>query len=155
MVPLVVACGLVSMVAATATGQGTPGGILQGTWEMQLQRTNCAGTPLGPPAQSVAIIMAGGTMMESQAPRPQAQKTPGEGVWRLVAGNTFAFRFKYFTFDATDPHVFTGWTIIAGEITVDAPGNTNTGHATIEVYNTSGALVATACADVSGTRFGL
>jgi hypothetical protein len=44
---------------------------------------------------------------------------------------------------------------IAGEITVDAPGNTNTGHATIEVYNTSGALVATACADVSGTRFGL
>jgi hypothetical protein len=80
--PLVVASVLLSMVAATATGEGTPGGILQGTWEMQLQRTNCAGTPLGPPAQSVAIIMAGGTMMESQAPRPD------HGTWRVPSAPT-------------------------------------------------------------------
>src|SRR5205823_2885070 len=32
MAPLVATCALVTMVAATAAGQGTPGGILQGTW---------------------------------------------------------------------------------------------------------------------------
>ncbi len=152
MAPLVGACALVTMVAATASAQGTQGGLLQGTWEMQLRRTDCAGHVIGT-AQSVAIFMAGGTMMESQAPRPQAQKTPGEGVWSHTTENNYAFRFKYFTFDAQN--VFTGWTIIGGETTVDATGDANTGTATIQVYDTNGNLVATACAEVAGTRFEL
>jgi len=152
MAPFVVVCALVTMAAATATAQGTQGGLLQGTWEMQLSRTDCAGHVVGV-AQSVAIFMAGGTMIESQAPRPQAQKTPGEGVWSHTNGNDYAFRFKYFTFDAQN--VFTGWTIIGGEITVDTGGNANTGSATIEVYNPNGNLLATGCAEVAGTRFGL
>ena len=34
MVPLVVACGLVTMVAPTATGQGRAGGKLEGAWNV-------------------------------------------------------------------------------------------------------------------------
>jgi len=153
MAPLVLACGLATLVAATASGQGTPGGRLEGTWEMQIARNDCAGHPQGPPFPSVAIFMAGGTMIESQAGTPQALKTPGEGVWQHVAGNTYAFRFKFFTFNASN--VFTGWVFIAGQTTVDSTGNANTGSATVKVYNTSGFLLATACADISGTRFGL
>jgi hypothetical protein len=97
--------------------------------------------------------MAGGTMMESQAPRPQAQKTPGEGVWRHTTDNNYAVRFKYFTFDAQN--VFTGWTIIAAELSVDATGDSNAGSAAIEVYDTNGNLVASGCGEVAGTRFGL
>ncbi len=97
--------------------------------------------------------MAGGTMMESQAGTPQALKTPGEGVWGHTTGNTYAFRFKFFTFNAQN--VFTGWVIIAGETTVDSTGGANTGSATIEVYNPNGVLVATACAEIAGTRFEL
>jgi hypothetical protein len=97
--------------------------------------------------------MAGGTMMESQAPRPQAQKTPGEGVWRHTTDHSYAVRFKYFTFDAQN--VFTGWTIITAELDVDDTGNANTGSATIQVYDTNGNLVATGCAEVAGTRFEL
>jgi hypothetical protein len=92
-------------------------------------------------------------MMESQAPRPQAQKTPGEGVWRHTTDHNYEFRFKYFTFDAQN--VFTGWTIIAGELTVDQSGDANTGSATIQVYDTNGNLVATGCGEVAGTRFEL
>ena len=33
--------------------------------------------------------------------------------------------------------------------------NTNLGSATVEVYNASGVLVATLCADAAGTRFEL
>jgi hypothetical protein len=153
MAPLGVACALITVVAATAAGQGTQGGLLQGTWEMQIARNDCVGHPLGPPFPSVAIFMAGGTMIESQAGTPQALKTPGEGVWSHTIDNTYAFRFKFFTFNTSN--VFTGWVIVAGETTVDKTGDSNAGSATVDVYNTSGVQVAHACADIVGTRFGL
>jgi hypothetical protein len=144
---------LVSLVAATiALGQGTQGGRLQGTWEMQVSRTDCAGHVIGTQS-TIAIFMAGGTMMESQAAVPQALKTPGEGVWRHATDGNYAFRFKYFTFNAQN--IPTGWVIVSGEITVDATGETNTGSATVEIHNPSGILVATACAEVAGARFNL
>src|SRR5213082_3974162 len=98
MAPLVVACVLVPMVAATAFGQGTQGGQLQGTWEMQITLTDCAGHVIRS-FPSLIEFAAGGTVVESNAGTPQAQKTPGEGVWRLVTDHTYAFRFKFFKFD--------------------------------------------------------
>src|SRR6266404_9897031 len=124
MAPLVFACALVTMVAPTATGQGTPGGRLEGTWEMQISLTDCAGHVIRS-FPSLVEFMAGGTMMESNGGTPQALKTPGEGVWQHVAGDTYAFRFKFFTFNTSN--LFTGWTIIAGKTTVDSTANANTG----------------------------
>ena len=152
MAPLVVACALVSMVAATATGQGTQGRTLQGTWEMQITLTDCAGYVIRN-FPSLIEFAAGGTVVESNGGTPQALKTPGEGVWRRTTDNNYAFRFKFFTFNSLN--VFTGWTIIAGETTVDATGNANGGSATVKVYAPNGVLVATACAEISGTRFTL
>src|SRR6266581_2587119 len=152
MAPLVVACALVTMVAATASGQGTQGGRLQGTWEMQITLTNCAGTVLRS-FPSLIEFAAGGTVVESNGGTPQALKTPGEGVWRHTTDNSYAFRFKFFTF--SPQNVFTGWTIISGETTVDETGDANAGTATIQVYDPNGNLIATACAEVSGTRFEL
>ena len=94
----------------------------------------------------------GGTMMDGPA-TPPALRTPGQGVWRLVGGNTYAYRFKFFTFNTSN--VFTGWTIIAGELTVGATGNANSGPATVEIYDPNGNLIATACAETVGTRFEL
>ena len=92
-------------------------------------------------------------MVESNAGTPQALKTPGEGVWRHTTDNSYAFRFKFFTF--SPQNVFTGWTIISGETTVDERGDANTGSATVEVYDPNGVLVATVCASTVGTRFEL
>ena len=92
-------------------------------------------------------------MVESNAGTPQALKTPGEGVWRHTTDNNYAFRFKFFTFDPQN--VFTGWTIIAGETTVNSTGNANAGSATVKVYNPNGILLATVCAETAGTRFEL
>ncbi len=92
-------------------------------------------------------------MMESQAGTPQALKTPGEGVWQHATDNTYAFRFKFFTFNSLN--VFTGWVIIAGTTTVNPTGDANAGSATIKVYAPNGVLVATACAEIAGTRFKL
>ena len=152
MAPLVVACALLTMVATTATGQGTQGGRLQGTWEMQITLTDCAGHVIRS-FPSLIEFVAGGTVVESNAGTPQALKTPGEGVWRHTIDSNYAFRFKFFTFNSQN--VFTGWTIIAGETTVDETGNANTGSATVMVYDPNGALLASLCAETAGTRFEL
>src|SRR5438067_6434961 len=147
MAPLVVACALLTMVAATASGQGTQGGTLQGTWQMQITLTDCAGHVIRS-FPSLIEYAAGGTVVESNGGTPQALKTPGEGVWRHTTDNSYAFRFKFFTFNSLN--VFTGWTIIAGETTVDSTGNANTGSATVKVYNTSGVLLVSLCAETAG-----
>jgi hypothetical protein len=153
MAPLVVACGLVSIaIAGTPPLVGTEGGRLEGTWEMQITLTDCAGHVIRS-FPSLIEFAAGGTVVESNAGTPQALKTPGEGVWSHTTDNAYAFRFKFFTFDTSN--VFTGWTIIAGTTSVDATGNANSGSATVEVYDTNGNLLVTLCADTAGTRFGL
>ena len=152
MASLVVACASLTMVAATASGQGTQGGTLRGTWEMQITLTDCAGHVIRS-FPSLIEYVAGGTVVESNGGTPQALKTPGEGVWRHTTDNNYAFRFKFFTF--SPQNVFTGWTIISGETTVDETGDANAGTATIQVYDPNGNLIATACAEVSGTRFEL
>ena len=94
----------------------------------------------------------GGTVMDGTT-TPSALRTPAEGVWRHTADHTYAFRMKSFTFNAQN--VFTGWSIIAGELTVDSTGDVFTGPATVEVYNASGVLLVTLCAEAAGTRFEL
>ena len=152
MTPLVAACALVTMVAPKAAGQGTQGGRLQGTWEMQITLTDCVGHVIRS-FPSLVEFMAGGTMIESNGGTAQALKTPGEGVWSHTTNNDYAFRFKFFTFDALN--VLTGWTIIAGETTVDSTGHVNAGPATVQVYDSNGNLLVSLCADIAGTRFDL
>ena len=152
MAPLVVAFALLPMVAAPATMPSMEGGKLQGTWEMQITLTDCAGHVIRS-FPSLIEYAAGGTVVESNGGTPQALKTPGEGVWRHTTNNNYAFRFKFFTFNSLN--VFTGWTIIAGETTVDSTGNANTGSATVKVYAPNGVLLATVCAETAGTRFEL
>ena len=84
---------------------------------------------------------------------PSALRTPAEGVWRHATDNTYAFRMKSFTFSAQN--VFTGWSIISGELTVDTTGDAFAGPATVEVYDPNGVLVASLCAEAVGTRFEL
>src|SRR5437867_4017690 len=151
MAPLVVACALVTMVAATAAGQGTQGGRLEGTWSMQITLTDCSGHVIR--SFPTLVFMAGGTLTEASGGTAPALQTGGKGVWSHTTDNTYAFRFKDFTFNTSN--VFTGWVIITGETTVDATGSANSGPATVQVYNASGVLVATLCANAVGTRFDL
>ena len=152
MAPLVVACALVSMIATTAAGQGARGGRLQGTWDMQITVNDCSGHTIRSFVSQV-VYMAGGTLTEESAGTAPALRTGGKGVWRHTTDSNYAFRFKVFNFNAQN--VFTGWTIIAGETTLDATGNANAGPATVDVYDPNGVLLAHLCAEAVGTRFAL
>ena len=153
MAPLVVACGLLTLVAAERPPrQGAQGGRLEGTWNMQITVTDCSGHVIRSFPTLVAFI-AGGTLTEASGGTAPALQTGGKGVWSHTTDSIYAFRFKDFTFNAQN--VFTGWVIIAGETTVDQSGDANAGPATVEVYNASGVLLVTLCADAVGTRFEL
>ena len=149
---------LASLLAVTtASAQDTralakAGGRLEGTWEMQITLNDCSGHVIRS-FPSLIEFAAGGTVVESNAGTPQALKTPGEGVWSHTTDHTYAFRFKFFTFNPQN--VFTGWTIIAGETTVDETGNANAGSATVKVYDPNGVLLVSLCAETAGTRFEL
>src|SRR5437016_13659821 len=83
MAPLVVACALVSMVAPTATGQGTQGGRLQGTWEMQITLTDCAGHVIRS-FPTLVVFMAAGTLTEASGGTAPALATGGGKVFGAI-----------------------------------------------------------------------
>jgi hypothetical protein len=151
--PLLFACALVTLVAAERPPrEGAVGGKLQGTWSMQITLTDCSGHVIRS-FPTLVVFMAGGTVTEASGGTAPALQTGGKGVWSHTVDSTYAFRFKDFTFNAQN--VFTGWVIITGETTVDETGNSNSGPATVEIYNANGVLVASLCADAVGTRFEL
>src|SRR5437870_4687582 len=95
MAPLVVAC---AFVAATAFGQSTQGGRLEGTWSMQITLTDCSGHVIRS-FPTLVVFMAGGTLTEASGGTAPALQTGGKGVWSHTTDNTYAFRFKDFTFN--------------------------------------------------------
>ena len=153
MSPLLFACALTTLVAAErAPRDGAVGGRLEGTWNMQITANDCAGHVIRSFPTLVAFS-SGGTLNEASGGTAPALQTGGKGVWSHTTDSTYAFRFKDFNFNSS--YVLTGWSIISGTTTVDATGNANAGPATVEIYNASGVLVATFCADAVGTRFDL
>jgi len=150
---LLFACAVTTLVAGTRPPrEGAVGGKLQGTWEMQITSTDCAGHVIRSFPTLVEFV-AGGTLTEASGGTAPALQTGGKGVWSHTADSTYAFRFKDFTFNSS--YVLTGWVIITGETTVDETGNANSGPATVQVYDSSGNLLVTLCADAVGTRFEL
>jgi hypothetical protein len=152
MVPLVVACALFPLLTAAAPPQGGAAGGLQGTWEMQISQTDCAGHVIRSFPTLIEFI-PGGIVTEASGGTAPALQTGGKGVWRQISDHTYAFRFKDFTFNTQN--IFTGWVIIAGTTTVDKTGNANSGPATVDVYDPNGVLIVHLCAEAAGTRFEL
>jgi len=137
----------------TSMAQHHGGGRLEGAWSTQVSIIDCqTGTVLATFA-NMPVFMAGGTMVESTTSTAPALRTQGEGVWRHTTGNNYVFRFKSFSFD--DQYVFTGWTIIQANVSLDSTGDAYTSAAIIEFYDASGVLLGTGCAESVGTRFEL
>lgn len=149
---LLFACALATLVAAaTEPVAGTQGGRIQGTWDVQVRIIDCQTGGVIATFASMLTYHQGGTLMESTSGLPPSQKTPGEGVWGHITNNTYAVRFKFFTFDALN--VFTGWRIVNAQVTLDQTGNAYEGSGIQEVYDTNGNLIGTGCVSPLGTRF--
>ena len=129
------------------------GGRLEGAWNTQVSIIDCQSGNVIFTFANMPVFMAGGTIVESTSGTAPALRTQGEGVWRHTTGNNYAFRFKSFSFN--DQNVFTGWTIVQADLSLDSTGNAYTSSATIEFYDANGVLLGTGCAESAGTRFEL
>lgn len=145
------AISLVTMFATQkALSEQGGGGRLDGTWDVQLTVRNCQTGAAIRTFPELTTFMFGGTMIDSTSGRPQAVKTPGQGVWSHVSGNTYHFRFKHFNFDPAGN--FVGWTIVTQEATLNSDATEYTSVGTAEVYNPNGVLIFTGCSTTTATR---
>lgn len=145
----IAALGIVSAQNKSEFQNG--GGRLEGTWDTRVAITNCQTGAEIRSFDSIGTFMFGGTMLDSTSGMPQALKTPGHGVWSHVAGNTYKFSFKSFSFDAAGN--FTGWTIIRHEAVLDPRGDEYSSSGTAEFYAPNGSLVGTGCSATTAVRF--
>jgi hypothetical protein len=128
------------------------GDRLEGTWNVQVTIRNCQNNAPIRSFPSLTTFMSGGTLLDSTSGIPQALKTPGHGTWSHTGGNTYRFKFKSFSFDASGN--FTGWTIINQEANLERrrfDEYESTG--TSEVYAPNGSLLFTGCSTTTATRF--
>ena len=143
-----------SAMFSTAWGSGQGGGRLEGAWYVQVTIRNCqTGAPLRPTFASATSFMSGGTLVDTSSGLPPGTflRTPGQGVWSHVNGNTYRFSFKAFSFDAAG--IYTGFMKITHEAELDSNGDQYTSAGTSEVYAPDGTLMTTGCSTTTATRF--
>ena len=93
MAPLVIACALLTIVATAAAGQGTEGGRLQGTWEMQITLNDCAGHVIRS-FPTLIEFAAGGTVTEASGGTAPALQTGGKVFGAMPLPITMRFASK-------------------------------------------------------------
>jgi hypothetical protein len=149
MVPLVIACALVTMVALTATGGGQ-GGKLEGAWNVTVNGCNN-----GPIVTRLNTFMFGGTMQEFAAlvsPLVPVRRGPGQGVWEHSNGAHYSYTVKFFVLNPD--LTLAGWRLEMRDVTVDVSGNSYTATGTSQLYDISGNPVGPpGCSTETATRF--
>ena len=142
---------LAAMFAPASGSTQSGGGRLEGTWDVQVTIRNCQTGAGIRTFASITEFMFGGTLIDSTSGTPQAQRSPGQGVWEHVSGDTYRFTFKAFNFDAAGN--FIGWTRISHEAMLDSNGNEYSSAGTSEIYAANGTLLLTGCSTTTATRF--
>ncbi len=139
---------------AHAAGQGnSPTGKIVGTWEVQVTVLNCLNQAPVASFAALATFDSSGTLIVTESGTPPSLKAPAHGVWAYVAGSSYKFRTRSFTFDAGGN--FTGWIIINNDVAVDHRGNRFNAVGSAGVFNATGTQVFAGCSSLSGTRFTL
>ena len=142
---------LAAILAPVSGGTQNGGGRLEGTWDVQVTIRNCQTGAEIRTFASLTEFMFGGTLIDSTSGTPQAQRSPGHGVWSHVNGDTYRFSFKAFNFDPAGN--FTGWTRISHEAVLDSNGSEYSSAGTSEIYAPNGTLLFTGCSTTTATRF--
>jgi hypothetical protein len=150
-VGLALAISLLLMVGPVWVSGQSGDGRLEGTWDVQVTIRNCQTGAEIRTFASLTTFMSGGTVLDSTSGIPQALKTPGQGVWNHVTGNTYRFSFKSFSFDASGN--FTGSTKITHEAALASDGQEFTSAGTAPEYDPNGNLISTGCSTTTATRF--
>jgi len=127
------------------------GGRLVGTWDAKVQIKDCTTGVVSETFDSIASFNQGGTSVGSTAGRPQSSRTPEHGVWRHLAGNTYIFKAKSFSFNPMG--VAFGYVILTHEVVLDESGDSYTSEGGVTVHALNGTQIGSGCSSAVGTRF--
>ncbi len=146
---------MVALVALISTGaciaqDAKGGGRLVGTWDTVVRIKNCTTGNVDNTFASIGSFNQGGTSIGSTAGMPQAARTPEHGIWKHVSGNTYAMKFKTFSFNAAGQA--TGYAVIEHTIELDSSGDTYYSDGTAKFYLLNGTQVGQGCSDADGVR---
>jgi hypothetical protein len=120
-----------------------------GTWIVQTQITDCAGTPLENFSKFVSI-QAGGTANEISNSLPPSQRTVAFGVWEHLQQGNFVYALRFFRF--TPAGTFASTVHAKWSVLMDETGDSYTGEAIVQVIAPNGTVIATLCGTETGTR---
>jgi hypothetical protein len=143
---------LMAVSACAAQENKAGGGRLVGTWDATVRIKDCTTGDVINTFASIASFNFGGTSIGSTSGIPQSLRTPEHGVWRHVSGNTYAFKFKSFTFNAMGQAV--SYAIIAHTVYLDNTGDTYYSDGTATFFLLNGTQVGSGCSDADGSRMG-
>ena len=123
---------------------------IHGAWLLQITAVNCStGAELGA-FSSVYTFSEGGMLTNVTNGASAAARSPGLGAWEKTGAHTIRGISLAYLFGATN--VWKGTQKITLAIDTQNDGPVLTGVISVEVFNTSGALIATSCATAVGQR---
>lgn len=147
---MIAVLGLLTAGAGMAQEIKGGGGRLVGTWDTVVRIKDCTTGNVLNTFASIGSFNQGGTSIGSTSGLPQAGRTPEHGIWRHVSGNTYAFKFKTFTFNPMG--VAVSYAVIEHTLELDNSGDTYFSDGTAKFYLLNGTQVGQGCSEADGTR---
>ena len=142
---------LTSGLGAKAGQSESQAGQLEGTWRVQLTVRNCQTGAELRTFPSLFTFAKGGTLTATTAGQSPALFTPNLGVWGHTDGNTYSAVTEAFVFSPAGAWIQTHKLTRAIELAND--GNEFTDTVKLEIFGTTGNLIATGCATSAAHRF--
>lgn len=122
---------------------------LVGTWEGQVTIYDCSAGDIQRSFPTMLTFGSQGTLIETPAGSPPAVRGPGHGNWHATGRDTYAAIFKAFLFNPAGTWV--GTQTVVQEIQLE-PSGQFTSSASIEIADTEGNVLSTACATAVARR---
>jgi len=152
MLACVLVLGLTGRLQSQVKPSASPKG-LEGTWWVSVTQYDCTTGETRPPFVSLLAFARGGTMSETTAnPAFQpGQRTSGYGTWEQTRNGRYTSIDDAFILFTAGP--FTQGTMrINHSIRVSDHGDHFNDEATVQFFDTNGALLVSGCARAVGTR---
>jgi hypothetical protein len=137
--------GAAVAVAPAATGSGSAGNQLTGTWQATVNRP----APL-PPLRSLQSFTSDGIAIESSNEAPSS-RSPLYSSWQRVAGRLYAATGQHFLFDPASG-AFIGTRRISRAIELSKDGQSFVAIARVTTLDANGNVLGTGLASASGER---
>lgn len=157
------AAGLLAIHASNVPADPAPQYVkstIEGVWEvvvtLRVAAPDCTTAALIPfgsnPFPSFNTFHEGGTMSEWGTRSPPATRSSGHGLWKRVGEDAFAYRLRFYSFDANG--LLTARMDITSDLTLAPDGIAFAGVSRFLRTDLSG-NVQNFCATLAGTRMSL